>query len=96
MTSLIYKNFLFLIAALLNYTELIQINVFLFWCIDKTETEVYERRNLTICHSLPDCFNVTAATTEQKIRVCHENQNVEFLLTFLVLLNFLSIFAAPL
>ena len=55
---------------------------------------MYETRNLTICYSLANCFNNTftrGAKIEHKIRVCTENQSEEFLLIFLVLLNFLSV-----
>ena len=91
MTSHINKNFLVLLAALLNWMDLTQTNVFLFWCIDETKVEIYEKRNLTICHSLTECFPFNdSSTTEHKIRVCSENQSEEFLLTFLILLNILT------
>ena len=54
-------------------------------------TEVYQKRNITICLSLQNCFTEESNTTEQKVRVCHENQNFDFLIVFLVLLNFLSL-----
>ena len=90
--SLFYKNFLFLLAILLNYFQVIQINVFLFWCVDLSKIAVYEAKNLTICHSFLSCFNSTGGTTtEQKICVCHENQNVDFLFVSLTVLNVLSL-----
>ena len=59
----------------------------------KLLTEVYQKRNVTICLSLQNYFTSTeeSNTTEQKVRVCHENQNFDFLIVFLVLLNFLSL-----
>ena len=95
--SLIYKNSLFLVAALLNYTGVIRVNVFLLLCVDESETEMYEKRNLTKCYSLQNCFNSSRSTFEQKIRICNENEKYEFfLLSFLLLifLSALSVFAS--
>ena len=91
MASLFYKNFLFLFAALLNYNEVIHINVFLLWCVGN-KTEMYNTTNLEICHSLQNCFdNTEDITSKQKLRACNENQNLDFLVISLVFLNISSL-----
>ena len=86
--SIVYKNLLFLFAVLLNHNEVLNINVFLFWCVNQNKTEIFEARNLTLCHSLPTCFS---NTTEQKIRICQGNENYDFFFYSLILLFFFSL-----
>ena len=95
--SLAFKNLLFITAVILNHYKVIEINVFVLWCVD--ETKFYEAQNITVCHSLQSCFtDITwSATTEQKVRVCQESQDdnlVFFALYILTGLYLLSIFSA--
>ena len=100
-TSLAFKNLLFILAVLLNHLQVIEINVFLLWCVDAAKTKIYEARNITVCHSLQTCFeNTTNTFEEQRIRVCHESpdENLVFLainvLTGLCVLSMLSAIAS--
>lgn len=92
-SSLVFKNFLFLVAILLNYYKAIHVNVFLFWCVDSAEMGLYKERTLTPCYSMQSCFDFSKRnSTEQKIRVCHESQNDDFVMVYIyVLLYFMSL-----
>ena len=96
--SFTYKNLLFILAVFLTYYDIIDVNVFLFWCKELSIANDYKARNLTLCYGLQSCFAETKNDTRQKIRICRgdleKNSYTLILCNMLWLFSILSVLAA--
>ena len=106
MISQINKLFLLALAILLNYLEMIDVNVFLLWC--RNFDRIQNSTDLTICQQpytitnpeIPSCYDPSSneAPILQKVRICGPRDSENLLriivLTITILSSLLSAIAS--